>query len=119
MSDNNNNNDNNAEDFKKKLEALKPKKKKLDVAEGLLDGAKSYDGKLLAVKIIADRELKRTVLLVKGMIAQGREDSIRLEAEKERAKKLADAKAEAEKKAKLEAAKKTKGSMLGKFKGKK
>jgi len=117
MSDNNNNND--AEDFKKKLQALKPKKKKLDVAEGLLDNAKSYDGKLLAVKIIADRELERTVLLIKGMIAKGREDAIRIEAEKERAKKLADAKVAAEKKAKLEAAKKTKSSMLGKLKGKK
>jgi hypothetical protein len=116
MSDNNNNND--AEDFKKKLQALKPKKK-IDVAEGLLDNAKSYDGKLLAVKIIADRELERTVLLIKGMIAQGREDAIRIEAEKAKAKKLADAKEAERKKRTLEAEKKAKGSTLGKLKGKK
>lgn len=55
------------DEFKKKLEALKPKKK-IDVAEGLLDNAKSYEGKVLAIQIIADRELKRTVLLFKKML---------------------------------------------------
>lgn len=112
MSDNNNNN---PEDFKKKLDALKPKKK-IDVAEGLLDNAKSYEGKLLAVQIIAEKELKRTVLLVKGMIAKGKEDEIHMEAEKERIKKLADVKLEAEKKLQQELTKKTKKSLFGKKK---
>ena len=103
MSDNNNN----PEDFKKKLDALKPKKK-IYVAEGLLDNAKSYEGKLIAVQIIAEKELKRTVLLIKGMIAQSREDAIHKEAEKERIKKLADKKIEAEKQAKKSLPKKKK-----------
>jgi hypothetical protein len=34
------------EDLKKKLDKLKPKKK-LDIVDGLLDGAKSYEGKLV------------------------------------------------------------------------
>ena len=100
MSDNNNNNDNDAEDFKKKLQALKPKKKKLAVPEGFLDSAKSYEGKVEAVKIISEREKDRVVLLFKKMIAQGREDAIRIEREREAAKKADDAKAAAEKKAK-------------------
>jgi hypothetical protein len=119
MSDNNNNNDNDAEDFKKKLQALKPKKKKLAVPEGFLDGAKSYEGKVEAVKIISEREKDRVVLIFKKMIAQGREDVIRIEREKEAAKKADNDKAEAEKKRKLEAEKKAKGSMLSKLKGKK
>ena len=65
MSDNNNNN--NEADFKKQLDALKPKKK-ITVPEGLLDGANNYDSKLLAIKIIADKELERTVLLFKNML---------------------------------------------------
>ena len=103
------------EDFKKKLEALKPKKK-IDVAEGLLDNAKSYEGKLLAVKIVAERELQRSVLLVKGMIARGREDEIRKQADQERAKREAEKKAEAAKKARLEVDKKSKKSLFGKKK---
>jgi len=56
-----------ADDLKKKLEKHKPKKK-LDIAAGLLEGAKSYEGKLEAVKIIAEREKDRTLLLIKGLI---------------------------------------------------
>lgn len=56
------------DDFKKKLEALKPKKKKLEAAEGLLSDAKSYEGKLMAVQIIAEREKDRVVLLFKKML---------------------------------------------------
>jgi hypothetical protein len=56
------------DEFKKKLEALKPKKKKLEVAEGLLSDAKSYEGKLMAVQIIAERERDRVVLLFKKML---------------------------------------------------
>lgn len=56
------------DEFKKKLDSLKPKKKKLDVAEGLLSDAKSYEGKLMAVQIIAERERDRVVLLFKKML---------------------------------------------------
>ena len=56
------------EEFKKKLDALKPKKKKVDVADGLLSDAKSYEGKLMAVQIIAERERDRVVLLFKKML---------------------------------------------------
>lgn len=56
------------EDFKKKLNALKPKKKKLAVPEGFLDDVKSYEGKLEAVKIITEREKDRVVLMIKKML---------------------------------------------------
>jgi hypothetical protein len=59
--------DNEAEEFKKKLEALKPKKK-VDASAEILKGAEDHEGKVLAIRIIADRELKRTVLLFKGML---------------------------------------------------
>ena len=107
--------DNNPEDFKKKLEAMKPKKKKLAVPEGFLDQAKSYEGKVEAVKIISEREKDRVILIFKKMIAQGREDFIRIEREKLEAKKAADAKEAAEKKRQQELAKKSK-SLFGKKK---
>jgi len=75
------------EDPRKQLEKYKTKKKKLDIVEGLLDGAKSYEGKLEAVKIIADREKHRTVLLIKGLIAKADEDRARIAALHEKAKK--------------------------------
>jgi hypothetical protein len=103
------------EEFKKKLQALKPKKPKLAVPEGFLDGAKSYEGKLEAVKIISEREKARVVLLFKKMIAQGQEDLIRIEREKLEAKKAADDKEAAEKKKQQELAKKSK-SLFGKKK---
>ena len=56
------------EEFRKKLNALKPKKKKLAVPDGFLDDAKSYEGKLEAVKIISEREKDRVVLLFKKML---------------------------------------------------
>ena len=108
--------DDNPEEFKKKLEALKPKKKKLAVPEGFLDSAKSYEGKVEAVKIISEREKDRVILIFKKMIAQGREDVIRIEREREAAKKAADDKAAAEKKAKLAAEQKAKKSLFGKKK---
>jgi hypothetical protein len=58
----------NPEEFKKKLNALKPKKKKLAVPEGFLDDAKSYEGKLAAVRIISEREKDRVILLFKKML---------------------------------------------------
>jgi hypothetical protein len=108
--------DNDQEDFKKKLNALKPKKKKLAVPEGFLDEAKSYEGKLAAVRIISEREKDRVVLLFKKMIAQGQEDAIRIEKEREAAKRAAEDKAAAEKKAKLAAEQKAKKSLFGKKK---
>lgn len=56
------------EEFKKKLQALKPKKKKLAVPEGFLESARSYEGKLEAVKIITEREKDRVVLMIKKML---------------------------------------------------
>ena len=103
------------EEFKKKLDALKPKKKKLAVPEGFLDGAKSYEGKVEAVKIISEREKDRVILIFKKMIAQGQEDAIRIEREREASKKADDAKAAAEKKRQQELAKKSK-SLFGKKK---
>jgi hypothetical protein len=58
----------NPDDLKKQLEALKPKKKKLAVPEGFLEEAKSYEGKLMAVKIIAEREKSRVLLMIKKML---------------------------------------------------
>ena len=59
-----------ADDLKAKLEAHKPKKKKLAVPEGFLEEAKSYEGKLMAVRIIAEREKVRVLLMFKGMISE-------------------------------------------------
>jgi hypothetical protein len=59
--------DKEAEEFKKKLQSLKPKKK-IDPAADILKGANDYEGKVLAIQIIADRELKRTILLFKKML---------------------------------------------------
>ena len=56
------------EEFRKKLDALKPKKKKLAVPEGFLESAKSYEGKLEAVKIITEREKDKVILLFKKML---------------------------------------------------
>jgi hypothetical protein len=80
------------ENLKDKLDKFKPKKKKLDIVEGLLDGAKSYEGKLEAVKIIADREKNRTILLIKSMIAKADEDRAKLAAAQEKAKRDAQEK---------------------------
>lgn len=60
--------DDNQDDLKKQLEAHKPKKKKLAVPEGFLDDVKSYEGKLEAVKIIAEREKNRVLLMFKKLL---------------------------------------------------
>ena len=60
--------DQDQEDFKKKLDALKPKKKKLAVPEGFLEEAKSYEGKLEAIKIISEREKDKVILLFKKLL---------------------------------------------------
>jgi hypothetical protein len=106
----------NPEDFKKKLDKLKPKKKKLAVPEGFLEEAKSYEGKLMAVRIISEREKDRVVLMFKKMIAQGQQDAIRIEKEKEAAKRAEEDRIAAEKKAKLAAEQKAKKSLFGKKK---
>jgi predicted ribonuclease YlaK len=104
------------EEFKKKLQALKPKKKKLAVPEGFLDDAKSYEGKLEAVKIISEREKDRVILIFKKMIAQGKEDAIRIEREKLEAKRAAEAKEALERAAKIAKEKSAKKSLFGKKK---
>ena len=76
-----------ADDLKQQLEKLKPKKKKLAVPEGFLDDAKSYEGKLMAVRIIAEREKGRVLLMFKGMIGKADEDRAKLAAAQEKAKR--------------------------------
>jgi hypothetical protein len=56
------------DDLKKQLEAHKPKKKKLTVPEGFLEEAKSYEGKLMAVKILVEREKSRVLLMFKKLL---------------------------------------------------
>jgi len=58
------------EEFRKKLEKLKPKKKKMVVPMDLLEQANSYDDKLGAVKILVDRERDRAVLLIKSLLSE-------------------------------------------------
>jgi hypothetical protein len=108
--------ENDPEDFKKKLQALKPKKKNLAVPEGFLEEAKSYEGKLMAVRIISEREKDRVVLMFKKMIAQGKEDAIRIEREREVAKRAVEAKEALEKAAKIAKEKLAKKSIFGKKK---
>jgi hypothetical protein len=67
MSDNNNNDD----DIKANLKKFKPKKPKITVPEDFLDGAKSYDDKLMLVKYLTEKEKGRVMLIFKKMIAQG------------------------------------------------
>ena len=81
-----------ADDLTAKLEAHKPKKKKLAVPEGFLEEAKSYEGKLMAVRIIAEREKGKVLLMFKGMIAKADEDRAKLEKMHEQAKKEKDQK---------------------------
>ena len=81
-----------ADDLKAKLEAHKPKKKKLAVPEGFLEEAKSYEGKLMAVRIIAEREKGKVLLMFKGLIAKADEDRAKLEKMHEQAKKEKDQK---------------------------
>lgn len=95
------------EDLKKQLDKLKPKKK-LDIAEGLLNDAKSYEGKLEAVKIIAEREKSRTLLLIKGLIAKADEDRAKLAALHEKQKKEKEQKDALERAAKIAKEKKGK-----------
>lgn len=61
-------------DVKLDLNKFKPKKPKLSVPAEFLDGANSYDDKLLLVKILTEKEIGRVMLIVKKMIAQGMQE---------------------------------------------
>jgi hypothetical protein len=55
------------EDMAKQLEKLKPKKK-ISISKDLLENANSYDDKLVVIKMTAEKEMKRVVLLIKNML---------------------------------------------------
>ena len=108
--------DNDSEDFKQKLAAHKPKKKKLAVPEGFLEEAKSYEGKVEAIKIISEREKDKVILIFKSLIAGAEQERQKLEQIKEKAKKEQEELQAKAKAAKLEAEKKAKKSLFGKKK---
>jgi hypothetical protein len=62
------------DDVKANLAKFK-KKPKITVPAEFLDGAKSYDDKLVVVKLLAEKEKSRVVLMVKKMIAAGMAES--------------------------------------------
>lgn len=66
---------NDNDDVKANLKKFKPKKPKLAVPEEFLDGAKSYDDKLMLVKFLTEQEKGRVVLMFKKMIQAGIEES--------------------------------------------
>lgn len=55
-------------DIKAQLKKLKPKKK-LAVPEEFLDNAKSYDDKLMLVKVLTEKEKGRVLLIIKNMLS--------------------------------------------------
>jgi hypothetical protein len=62
------------DDVKANLAKFK-KKPKITVPAEFLDGAKSYDDKLVVVKLLTEKEKSRVVLMIKKMIAAGMEES--------------------------------------------
>lgn len=56
------------DDIKKKLNKLKPKKNKLSVPQEFLDDAKSYEDKLVLVKMLTEKEKNRMVLIMKNLL---------------------------------------------------
>lgn len=60
------------EDLRKKLNQFKPAKKKLTIPAELLEGANNYDEKLGVIKIVTEKEMKKVILLIKGMLAEDR-----------------------------------------------
>lgn len=61
----------NAPDAPESLEAMKKKfkpKKKVEIPDDMLSGAKSYDDKLALVKFLSEKEKDRVVLMVKNML---------------------------------------------------
>lgn len=65
------------EELKSKLDKFKPKKKKLAVPKEFLEGANSYDEKLMVVKVFAEKNVQNTVRLFKNMLKEGVEKSKR------------------------------------------
>ncbi len=63
------------DDAKKALDKakkeMKKNKSKLSVPTDFLDNAKSYDDKLILVKLLSEKEKHRVVLLFKKMIQSG------------------------------------------------
>ncbi len=63
------------DDAKKALEnakkELKKNKPKMTVPTDFLDNAKSYDDKLVLVKLLSEKEKQRVVLMFKKMIQSG------------------------------------------------
>lgn len=59
------------DDVKANLKKFKPKKPKISVPEEFLDGAKSYDDKLMLVKFLTEQEKGRVTLIFKKMIQAG------------------------------------------------
>jgi hypothetical protein len=64
----------NDDDIKANLKKFKPKKPKISVPAEFLEGAKSYDDKLMLVKFLTEKEKGRVTLIVKKMIAQGMQE---------------------------------------------
>jgi hypothetical protein len=62
------------DDIKANLKKFKPKKPKISVPAEFLEGAKSYDDKLMLVKFLTEKEKGRVTLLFKKMIAQGMQE---------------------------------------------
>lgn len=58
------------DELKANLKKFK-KKPKLTVPADFLDNAKSYEDKLVLVKLLAEKERGRVLLIFKKMIAQG------------------------------------------------
>lgn len=56
---------------------LKRNKPKLAVPTDFLDNAKSYDDKLMLVKLLSEKEKQRVVLLFKKMIQSGIDETNR------------------------------------------
>lgn len=56
------------DELKAQLKKLKPKKK-LAVPEEFLDNAKSYDEKLMLVKVLTEKEKGRVLLIIKNMLS--------------------------------------------------
>ena len=60
------------DDLRNKLNQFKPVKKKLTIPKELLEGASNYDEKLGVIKIVTEKEMKKVILLIKGMLAEDR-----------------------------------------------
>ena len=59
---------NEPEDLAKKLDKFKPKKKQLAVPVEFLEGANSYEDKLIVVKAVTEKEMKKVVRIIQGML---------------------------------------------------